>query len=104
MIEASKKVEQQINLIATAATEQTSAAGEISESTSHISQLAAENAQGSEEAVEILKELAGMASVLENLIKQFLLEDGQQEKKPLVRARPDSARSPSARPLRAARA
>ena len=39
-IESSKEVEQQIHLIATAATEQTSAAGEISESAGHISQLA----------------------------------------------------------------
>jgi methyl-accepting chemotaxis protein len=88
MIEASKKVEQQINLIATAATEQSSAAGEISESTSQISQLASENAQGSEEAVEILKELAGLASDLETLIQQFRLEDGPQTKKAVVRARP----------------
>ncbi len=88
MIEASKKVEQQINLIATAATEQASAAGEISESTSQISQLASENAQGSEEAVEILKGLAALAGDLESLIHQFHLEDGPQEKKTVVRARP----------------
>ena len=42
-IEASKQVEQQINLIATAATEQTSASGEISETAGQISQLAGEN-------------------------------------------------------------
>ncbi len=45
-IEASKRVEQQIDLIATAATEQTSASGEISESAGQISQLAVENAAG----------------------------------------------------------
>ena len=104
MIEASKKVEQQINLIATAATEQASAAGEISESTSHISQLSAENVQGAEGAVEILKSFAGLASELEGLIQQFRLEDGQQERKTVVRGRPDSAHSASARPLRTARA
>jgi methyl-accepting chemotaxis protein len=87
IIEASKKVEQQINLIATAATEQASAAGEISESTSHISQLAAENAQGSEEAVEILKGLAGLAGDLEKLIHEFKLEDEVQPgKKNVARA------------------
>ncbi|MGB6827350.1 MAG: methyl-accepting chemotaxis protein [Terracidiphilus sp.] len=103
-IEASKKVEQQINLIATAATEQASAAGEISESTSQISQLASENAQGSEEAVEILKGLAGLAGDLESLIHQFRLEDGQQEKKTAGRTQTASARSASLRPLRTARA
>jgi hypothetical protein len=97
-------VEQQINLIATAATEQASAAGEISESTSHISQLSAENVQGAEGAVEILKSFAGLASELEGLIQQFRLEDGQQERKTVVRGRPDSAHSASARPLRTARA
>jgi methyl-accepting chemotaxis protein len=104
MIEASKKVEQQINLIATAATEQASAAGEISESTSHISQLSTENVQGAEAAVEILKGFAEMAHDLENMIEQFRLEDAQQGKKAVARARPDSARSASATPLRAARA
>jgi methyl-accepting chemotaxis protein len=99
MIEASKKVEQQINLIATAATEQASAAGEISESTSHISQLSTENVQGAEAAVEILKGFAEMASDLEILIEQFRLEDGQQAKKTVFRANPAQAR-----PLRTARA
>jgi methyl-accepting chemotaxis protein len=99
MIEASKKVEQQINLIATAATEQASAAGEISESTSHISQLSTENVQGAEAAVEILKGFADMAHDLENLIQQFRLEDGQQAKKTVSRAH-----ATQARPLRTARA
>jgi methyl-accepting chemotaxis protein len=61
IIESSQQVEHQIHLIATAATEQTSASGEISESAGQISQLAVENAQGAEEAVEALKKpgLAG---------------------------------------------
>jgi methyl-accepting chemotaxis protein len=104
MIEASKKVEQQINLIATAATEQTSAAGEISESTSHISQLSSENVKGAEAAVEILKGFAEMANDLESLIEQFHLEDALQGKKAVAGARPESTHSASARPLRAARA
>jgi methyl-accepting chemotaxis protein len=104
IIDASKKVEQQINLIATAATEQTSAAGEISESTSQISQLAAENAQGSEEAVEILKSLAGLAGDLENLIRQFRLEEAQPEKKNVVRGHPAPAHLAPDRSLRPARA
>jgi methyl-accepting chemotaxis protein len=78
IIESSSEVEQQINLIATAATEQTSASGEISESAGHISQLSVENAQGAEEAVEALKNLASLASDLEGMIRQFRLDDGKQ--------------------------
>jgi len=93
MIEASKKVEQQINLIATAATEQASAAGEISESTSHISQLSTENVQAAEGAVEVLKGLAGLAGDLEKLIGQFRLEDEQQVKKTVSRTNPAPMRA-----------
>ena len=77
-IESSKQVEQQIHLIATAATEQTSAAGEISESAGHISQLSIKNAQGAEEAVEALKNLATLASELDGMIRQFRLEGATQ--------------------------
>jgi methyl-accepting chemotaxis protein len=78
IIESSKQVEQQINLIATAATEQTSASGEISESAGQISQLSVENAQGAEEAVEALKNLASLASDLDGMIRQFRLENDRQ--------------------------
>jgi methyl-accepting chemotaxis protein len=78
IIESSKQVEQQINLIATAATEQTAASGEISESAGHISQLSVENAQGAEEAVEALKNLASLASNLDGMIRQFRLESDHQ--------------------------
>jgi methyl-accepting chemotaxis protein len=77
-IESSRQVEQQINLIATAATEQTAAAGEISESAGQISQLATENSQGAEEAVEVLKNLAQLASDLDGMIRQFQLDDEGQ--------------------------
>jgi methyl-accepting chemotaxis protein len=77
-IETSKRVEQQIHMIATAATEQTSAAGEISESAGQISQLSSETAQGAEEAVESLKNLAALASDLDGIIRQFRLEGEQQ--------------------------
>ncbi len=73
-IESSKHVEQQIHLIATAATEQTSAAGEISESAGHISKLSQESAQVAEEAVESLKNLAALASDLDGMIQQFQLD------------------------------
>jgi len=78
IIESSRQVEHQIHLIATAATEQTSASGEISESAGHISQLSVENAQGAEEAVEALKNLASLASDLDGMIRQFRL-DGEQQ-------------------------
>jgi methyl-accepting chemotaxis protein len=78
IINSSKQVESEINLIATAATEQTSASGEISESAGQISQLAAENSQGAEEAVEALKSLASLASDLDGMIRQFKLEEAGQ--------------------------
>jgi methyl-accepting chemotaxis protein len=78
IIESSRQVESQIDMIAAAATEQTSASSEISESAGQISQLATENAQGAEQAVEALKNLASLASELDSLIRQFRLEDGPQ--------------------------
>jgi methyl-accepting chemotaxis protein len=77
-IEASKKVEQQINLIATAATEQTAAAGEISESAGQISQLATQNSQAADESVEALKNLSSLAAELDSIIRQFQLEGSKQ--------------------------
>ncbi|HEY6487549.1 MAG: methyl-accepting chemotaxis protein [Terracidiphilus sp.] len=78
IIQSSKQVEHQIELIATAATEQTAASGEISESAGQISQLATENSQGAEEAVEALKNLTSLANDLEMMIRQFRLEDTLQ--------------------------
>jgi methyl-accepting chemotaxis protein len=78
IIDSSKQVEHQIDLIATAATEQTSASGEISESASQISQLSAENTQAAEEAVEALKNLATLASDLNGMIRQFRLDGDRQ--------------------------
>jgi methyl-accepting chemotaxis protein len=78
IIESSKQVEHQIQMIATAATEQTAASGEISESAGQISQLSTETAQGAEEAVEALKNLASLASDLDAMIRQFRLDGGKQ--------------------------
>jgi methyl-accepting chemotaxis protein len=77
-IESSKQVEREINLIATAATQQTSASNEISESASQISQLANENARGAEEAVEAMKNLASLASDLDGMIRRFKLDQSQE--------------------------
>jgi methyl-accepting chemotaxis protein len=78
IIESSREVEQQIHLIATAATEQTAASGEISESAGHISQLSVENAQGAEQAVEALKNLSSLAHELDGMIRQFRLGEDEQ--------------------------
>ncbi len=77
-IESSKQLEQQINLIATAATEQASASSEISESVGQISQLAHENTDGAEGAVAALKNLASMAGDLDAMIRQFKLTEETQ--------------------------
>ncbi|HEX7728097.1 MAG TPA: methyl-accepting chemotaxis protein [Terracidiphilus sp.] len=76
IIESSKQVESQIQMIATAATEQTAASGEISENAGHISQLATENSQGAEELVDALKNLASLANDLDGMIRQFKIDDG----------------------------
>ena len=78
IIGSSKEVEQQINLIATAATEQTAASGEISDSAGHISQIATESAHTAEEAVEALKNLAALAGEMDGMIRQFKLDEGAQ--------------------------
>jgi methyl-accepting chemotaxis protein len=78
IIESSRQVEHQINLIATAATQQTSASSEISESAGQISQLSNETASASEEAVAALKNLAELAADLDGMIRQFHLEEDTQ--------------------------
>ena len=60
-----------IQMIATAATEQTSAAGEISESATHISQLATENSHAAEETADGCKQLSELANDLDGIIRQF---------------------------------
>ncbi len=100
IIESSRQVEHQIQLIATAATQQTSAAGEISESAGQISRLAVENSQGAEEAVEALKNLAALAGELDGMMRQFHLGDERAGS-----AKTDGSREAAFRPsLRAAHA
>lgn len=73
IIHSSRQVENEIELIATAATEQTAASGEISESAALISQLAADTVHDADEAVEALKNLARLADDLDAMIHQFSL-------------------------------
>ncbi|MDE3187756.1 MAG: methyl-accepting chemotaxis protein [Acidobacteriota bacterium] len=97
IIESSRHVEHQIQLIATAANQQTSASGEISESAGQISQLAIENSQGAEEAVEALKNLASLASDLDGMIRQFHLANNRQSGENILgSARPSLRYAPHA--------
>jgi methyl-accepting chemotaxis protein len=81
IIGSSKEVEHQIQLIASAATEQTAASSEVAESATRISQLATQNTQGAEEAVKALSELSRLASDLDGMIRQFRLEDDNPHRK-----------------------
>jgi methyl-accepting chemotaxis protein len=78
IIESSRQVENQVQMIATAATEQTAASSEISESAGQISKLSIENTQGAEEAVEALNNLASLAADLDGMVRDFQLESGKQ--------------------------
>lgn len=102
IIEASKQVEHQIELIATAATQQKIASGEISESAGQISQLAEENSQGAEQAVESLEHLAGLASDLNGIIRQFKLTHEKQSGGRFV-SHPAPARARTLQPARPSR-
>lgn len=75
ILDSARTVENMIQMIATAANEQTSAAGEISESAVHISQLATENSHASEETADGCKQLSILANDLDGIIRQFRLSD-----------------------------
>jgi methyl-accepting chemotaxis protein len=71
IIDSSKQVEGQIQMIATAACEQTAASGEISESASQISHLATENSHAAQETASACKHLSELAGDLDDIIHQF---------------------------------
>jgi methyl-accepting chemotaxis protein len=79
VIQASQEVEQQIAMIATAATEQTAASREIAASAHQISDLATNGSQAAEEAAEASRNLAQLANELDGLIHSFHL-GGEAEK------------------------
>lgn len=79
IIQSAAEVEHMIQLIATAATEQTAASGEISQSATEISKLAMENSQGSEETSEACKSLSSLANDLDSIIRQFQLQNDTRE-------------------------
>jgi methyl-accepting chemotaxis protein len=78
IIKFSQDVEHQIQMIATAATEQTAASNEISESASQISNLATGSAQASEDAAAASKNLSELANELDGVIRQFQIGDDKQ--------------------------
>jgi len=78
IISSSQEVEHMIDLIATAATEQTAASSEISENAAHISQIAGENTRATEEMAEACQNLSALATELDGMIRQFHLDDDLQ--------------------------
>jgi methyl-accepting chemotaxis protein len=71
IIGSASEVEGQISLIATAATEQTAASREISESASYLSNLAQESSQAAEDAAAASRNLSELASEMDGVIRQF---------------------------------
>lgn len=76
-IELVQGMEHMISLIATAATEQTAASQEISESAGQISRLAEENAIGADETASACHNLTELANNLDGMIRQFNMGSGQ---------------------------
>jgi methyl-accepting chemotaxis protein len=73
IISASKEVEGQIQLIASATTEQTAASHEIAQSAGEISNLSAESAVGAEQAAKKLREVSDLAQNLKASVREFHL-------------------------------
>ena len=88
IIDASKKVERQVELIATAATEQTAASGEISAAAGHISDLAHESSAGAGEMDSALKSLASLSIDLSAMVRQFRIVSNNTANMHKERAKP----------------
>ena len=73
IIMASKQVESQIQLIASATSEQTSASKEIASSAGEISSLSTESAAGAENAVSKIQQVANIAKELDKTVSEFRL-------------------------------
>jgi len=71
VIEASKQVELQIQMIAAAATEQTSASNEISESAGRLSAVSLNNAQAARDTAGACKDFSELASNLDGILREF---------------------------------
>jgi len=90
IIEASQKVDQMIELIATAATEQTAASSEISRNTGHISTLATENTEAANEIASACQNLSQLATELDTIVHEFQLGDEGKgsKRRPIVQSAP----------------
>lgn len=75
IIKMAQEAEHMVTMIATAATEQSSASGEISETISKVASLAQESNVSAEEEAEACKELAHLAVELEGVVRQFRLSE-----------------------------
>ena len=76
VIEASKQVEMQIHLIATAATEQTSASNEISESAGSLSAVSLSTAETARETAEACRNFSELAANLNGILCEFRINCG----------------------------
>ena len=81
IISSANEVEGQISMIATAATEQTAASREISESASYLSNLALESAQSAEDAAAASRNLSELACDIDGVIQQFHIGEEKQAQK-----------------------
>jgi len=81
IIQSSQEVEHQIQMIATAATEQTSASHEIAQSAGEISTLAQESAQSAEDSAQASKNLSQLAHELDGVLRQFNLDGEKQQRR-----------------------
>jgi len=85
IIRSSSEVEGQISMIATAATEQTVASREISESADYLSHLALESAQAAEDAAEASRNLSELANEMDGVIRQFHIGEEKLAQKQMQR-------------------
>jgi methyl-accepting chemotaxis protein len=81
VMQSSKEVEHQIQMIATAATEQTSASNEISASASDISNLAKENSYASEQGAIACEKLSALVNNLDGIIRQFNIDENEEQQR-----------------------
>ena len=90
IIESSKNVEAQIEMIATAVTQQAAVSNEISVHAGDISQLASENTHGADETVAALNALTSLAGGLDRMIHQFHFDE-KASSRPNARPRAKAA-------------
>jgi methyl-accepting chemotaxis protein len=83
IIASANEVEGQIAMIATAATEQTAASREISESASFLSDMATNSSQSAEDAAAASRNLSELANDMDGVIRQFHIGEERQEGKML---------------------